>query len=76
MKPSRSSQCSPLVLSNVDSFRSQMLLLWQLLIQMLGLNFPCFRGNRVNIHGVSTDKAKVSEETLYISFGEIRNVRF
>ena len=57
-----------------DSFRSQMLLLWQLLVEMLGLflnlpefktvilgfctvNFLCFGGNRVNIQGVSTDKA-------------------
>ena len=50
-----------------DCFRTQMLLLWQLWIEMLGFwtvflafvaaNFLCFRGNRVNIHGVPTDKA-------------------
>ena len=57
-----------------DSFRSQRLLPWQLLIEMLALLFEptCLldgastflhgelslsRGNRVNIQGVSTDKA-------------------
>ena len=57
-----------------DSCRTQVLLLWQLLIEMLvsffelpdfemvflgfySVNFPCFGGNRVNIQGVSSDKA-------------------
>ena len=70
-----------------DFFRTQMLLLWQLLIQIFHLNLPdqligfflglhsenlCFRGNRLNIQ-VQLTKL---QENLYINFGGIGNFSF